>query len=195
MGVLAYPAQRRVRHGYPRQIRARLAGPASDDANQASENENEIDAEPQTQGKEPAITRRTIPKTTPASLSLLKLVEKSLDDDKAENAVVIPLSGKTDFADYMVVATGTSQRHIGAMAQHLRERIKDKTDRNALVEGDGAADWVLLDAGDVVVHLFRAETRAFYAIEKLWVETPADRETKPASAGRHSKKSARAATR
>lgn len=104
-------------------------------------------------------------------------MEKSLDDDKAEDIVFIPLAGKSDIADYMVVATGTSQRHIGSMAQHLVERIKDKTGGRARVEGDGAADWVLLDAGDVVAHLFRAETRAFYAIEKLWAapETAAPR--------------------
>ena len=115
-------------------------------------------------------------------------MEKSLDDDKAENVAVIPLAGKTDIADFMVVATGTSQRHIGAMAQHLRERIKDMIDGHARIEGDGAADWVLMDAGDVVVHLFRAETRAFYALEKLWSESPA-------GATRATKKPARAARR
>ena len=99
-------------------------------------------------------------------------MEQSLDDDKAENVVVIPLTGKTDFADFMVVATGASQRHIGTLAQHLRERIKTKTTRDARVEGEGPRDWVLVDVGDVIVHLFRAETRAFYALEKLWMDMP-----------------------
>ena len=100
-------------------------------------------------------------------------MEKSLDDDKAEDVVVIPLIGKTDIADFMVVATGISQRHIGALAQHLRERIKAKIARDALVEGEGPRDWVLVDGGDVIVHLFRPETRAFYALEKLWMDMPA----------------------
>lgn len=116
------------------------------------------------------ITRRTTKKAPPASLSLLKLVEKSLDDDKAEAVVVIPLAGKSDMADFMVVATGTSQRHLGTVAQHLRDRIKSKFSRNVRVEGEGLSDWVLVDLGDVIVHLFRAETRAFYALEKLWMD-------------------------
>lgn len=95
-----------------------------------------------------------------------------MDDDKAEDVLVIPLMGKSDMADFMVVATGTSQRHVGALAQHLRERIKAKNARDAHVEGAGPCDWVLVDAGDVIVHLFRAETRAFYALEKLWMDSP-----------------------
>ena len=100
-------------------------------------------------------------------------MEKSLDDDKAEDVIVIPLVGKTDIADFMVVATGTSQRHIATLAQHLRERIKPGLARDVLIEGEGPRDWVLVDAGDVIVHLFRAETRAFYALEKLWTDAPA----------------------
>ena len=95
-----------------------------------------------------------------------------MDDDKAEDVLVIPLVGKSDMADFMVVATGTSQRHVGALAQHLRERIKANKARDAQIEGAGPCDWVLVDAGDVIVHLFRAETRAFYALEKLWMDSP-----------------------
>ena len=95
-----------------------------------------------------------------------------MDDDKAEDVLVIPLMGKSDMADFMVVATGTSQRHVGALAQHLRERIKATKSRDAQIEGEGPCDWVLVDAGDVIVHLFRAETRAFYALEKLWMDSP-----------------------
>jgi ribosome-associated protein len=99
-------------------------------------------------------------------------VEKSLDDDKAEDVVVIPLAGKSDIADFMVVGTGTSQRHLATLAQHLRERARPTLARNVRVEGEGASDWVLVDLGDVVVHLFRDETRAFYALEKLWLDVP-----------------------
>jgi len=99
-------------------------------------------------------------------------VEKSLDDDKAEDVVAIPLAGKSDIADFMVVATGTSQRHLATLAQHLRERTRPKLARDVRVEGEGASDWVLVDLGDVIVHLFRDETRAFYALEKLWLDVP-----------------------
>jgi len=108
--------------------------------------------------KEKTITRRT-KKKPPASATLLKLVEKSLDDDKAQDIVVIDLAGKTDIADFMVIATGTSQRQVGAMAEHLRDRIKTQTLRSVSVEGESQCDWVLIDAGDVVVHLFRPEVR------------------------------------
>ena len=97
-------------------------------------------------------------------------MEKSLDDDKAEAVVVIPLAGKSDMADFMVVATGTSQRHLGTLAQHLRERIRSTLPRAIRVEGESLSDWVLVDLGDVIVHLFRAEMRAFYALEKLWMD-------------------------
>lgn len=99
---------------------------------------------------------------------------KSLDDDKALDPVTIDLAGKTTFADWMVVATGTSQRHISACAEKLIERLK-AVGVDASVEGMGESDWVLIDAGDVIVHLFRAETRAFYDIEKLWSSLPPSR--------------------
>ena len=123
-------------------------------------------------GKERPIPRPKR-KTPPASAKLLSLVEKSLDDDKAEDIVVIDLAGKTEIADFMVIASGTSQRQIGAMAQHLRNKIKDARLGSPAVEG-GASDWVLIDAGDVVVHLFRPETRQFYDLEKFWTMTPAE---------------------
>ena len=105
---------------------------------------------------------------------LLALVQRSLDDDKALEPVTIDLAGKTTFADWMVVATGTSQRHISSCAEKLLERLK-AVGQDASVEGMGASDWVLIDAGDVIVHLFRAETRAFYDIEKLWSALPPSR--------------------
>ncbi|MFO1073695.1 MAG: ribosome silencing factor [Geminicoccaceae bacterium] len=101
---------------------------------------------------------------------MLALVRRSLDDDKALDPAVIDLEGKTNIADFMVVATGTSQRHIASMAEKLMERLKEAGHRHVVAEGlqDPAGSWVLIDAGDVLVHLFRGETRAFYDIEKLW---------------------------
>ncbi|MGF1639403.1 MAG: ribosome silencing factor [Rhodospirillales bacterium] len=92
----------------------------------------------------------------------------SLDDDKAEDVVVIDLAGKTAIADHMVVASGTSQRQVGAMADHLREKIKHSGIASVAVEGAAQCDWVLIDAGDVIVHLFRPEVRAFYQLERMW---------------------------
>ena len=108
---------------------------------------------------------------------LLDLVRRSLEDDKALEPVVIPLEGKTDIADWMVVATGTSSRHIASMAEKLLERMKEAGHGAASAEGlgDPQANWVLIDAGDVIVHLFRAEARALYDIEKLWSLLPPTR--------------------
>ena len=99
---------------------------------------------------------------------MLELVEKSLDDDKARDVAVICLAGKTYIADFLVVASGTSQRQIGAMTEHLRERLKKGGLERVSVEGLPQCDWVLIDAGDVIVHLFRPEIRAFYNLEKMW---------------------------
>jgi ribosome-associated protein len=95
-------------------------------------------------------------------------VQESLENDKAENVVVIELAGKTSIADYMVVASGTSSRHIGAMADHLCRAFKAASTPRLSVEGATQCDWVLIDVGDVVVHLFRPEIRQFYALEKMW---------------------------
>lgn len=95
-------------------------------------------------------------------------MEKSLDDDKAIDIVVIELTGKTEIADYMVIATGQSSRQVGAMANHLSQIMKDQGVKSVAVEGTDKCDWVLIDAGDVLVHLFRPEVREFYELEKLW---------------------------
>ncbi len=108
----------------------------------------------------------------------LALVEAMLDDDKAVDIVVIDLKGKATFADYMVIATGQSDRHIGAMADHLAETLKQAGLKTVPAEGLTQRDWVLLDGGDVVVHLFRPEVRAFYNLEKMWT-APADGESSP----------------
>ena len=96
-----------------------------------------------------------------------------LDEDKAEDVVVIDLEGKSPLADAIVVASGRSQRHVSALADHLQRALKDAGFGRVQVEGLPQADWVLLDAGDVIVHLFRPEVRAFYQIEKIWsVDSP-----------------------
>lgn len=99
---------------------------------------------------------------------LKKLIESSLDSDKAEDIVSIDLAGKSDFADYMIVATGTSQRHLNTLADHVTERMRLAGFTPLSVEGQEMCDWVLVDAGDIIVHLFRPETRGFYNLEKMW---------------------------
>jgi ribosome-associated protein len=91
-----------------------------------------------------------------------------LEDAKAEDISSIDLAGKTQIADHMIVASGRSHRHVGAIADQLLRRLKDDGHGNARVEGTPHCDWVLIDAGDVIVHLFRPEVREFYNIEKLW---------------------------
>ena len=100
--------------------------------------------------------------------SLHALVLQSLDDDQAQELVTIPLEGKSSIADHMVIASGRSTRQVAAMAQKLAERIKHGGFGHARIEGLPAADWVLIDAGDVVVHLFRPEVRSFYNLERMW---------------------------
>lgn len=108
---------------------------------------------------------------------MLALVQQSLNDDKAQDVVVIDLNGKTSIADFMVIASGTSQRQVGAMADHLREKLKTKGVGGVAVEGATQCDWVLLDTPDVIVHLFRPEVREFYNLEKMWSEPAAGRAT------------------
>jgi ribosome-associated protein len=107
-------------------------------------------------------------KPIPDAAAVLSAVTATLDDNKAEDVVVIDLSGKTSIADYMVIACGTSQRHVGAMTGKLREGLKAMGLGTVSCEGETHCDWVLIDAGDVVVHLFRPEVRTFYSLERLW---------------------------
>ena len=99
---------------------------------------------------------------------LHSLVLSSLDDDQAQDVVSIPLEGKSSIADHMVIASGRSTRQVAAMATKLAERLKHAGHGNPRIEGLPAADWVLIDAGDVVVHLFRPEVRTFYNLERMW---------------------------
>ncbi|MFN3944150.1 MAG: ribosome silencing factor [Allosphingosinicella sp.] len=100
--------------------------------------------------------------------ALHDLVLRSLDDDQAVDVVSIPLTGKSSIADHMVIASGRSSRQVASMAQKLTERIKRELGRNVRIEGLPVADWVLIDAEDVIVHLFRPEVRSFYNLERMW---------------------------
>lgn len=109
------------------------------------------------------------------SASLLDTILECLDDAKAENVVSIDLQGKTSIGDVMIVASGRSHRHVGAIANQLSTKLKDCGFGRGRIEGLPHCDWVLIDAGDVIVHVFRPEVRDFYNLEKLWsVENPAD---------------------
>jgi len=101
----------------------------------------------------------------------LKAILTSLDDSKAEDIVTIDIAGKSALADYMVVASGRSQRHVSAIAEHIDRDLSEAGGRIARIEGVPHCDWVLLDAGDVIVHIFRPEVRSFYNLEKMWAAT------------------------
>jgi len=103
-----------------------------------------------------------------SSEKLLACVLSSLSDDKAEDVVQIDLRGRTSIGDYMVIASGRSTRQVSAMSEKLVERLKAETGIVARVEGKDAGDWVLVDTGDVIVHIFRPEVREFYQLEKMW---------------------------
>ena len=104
----------------------------------------------------------------PEAEALHALVLQSLDDDQAVETISIPLAGKSSIADYMVIASGRSTRQVASMAMKLAEKVKAECGRTPKIEGLPTADWVLIDAGDVIVHLFRPEVRTFYNLERMW---------------------------
>ncbi|UUX52233.1 ribosome silencing factor [Nisaea acidiphila] len=108
----------------------------------------------------------------PSRESLVDLASRSLDDSKAEDIVVIDLEGKSSISDHMLIASGRSTRQVAAMAEHLIEKLKSVGVKGISVEGQSQGDWVLIDAGDIIVHLFRPEVREFYALEKMWGSEP-----------------------
>jgi ribosome silencing factor RsfS/YbeB/iojap len=119
--------------------------------------------------QEVPIAPRPKRKAPPAAVrSLVKAIEASLDADKAENIVRIPLAGKSSIADFMVIASGSNSRQLAAMADHIVEKLKERGRSHVPVEGRQQGDWVLVDAGDVIVHLFRPDARSHYALEKMW---------------------------
>jgi len=103
-----------------------------------------------------------------SSENLVKSISEWLDDAKAEDVLIIELAGKTSVADYMVVASGRSDRHVGAIAEQLQRNLKDLGHGRVHMEGKENCDWVLLDTGDIIVHIFRPEVRDFYNLEKMW---------------------------
>lgn len=105
----------------------------------------------------------------PASEALLAEILNSLDDDKADDVVTVDLRGKSEMADYMVICSGRSTRQVAAICDKLVDRLKQRHGTLSKVEGKDAADWVLIDTGDVVVHVFRPEVREFYQLEKMWL--------------------------
>ncbi|MCO6387109.1 ribosome silencing factor [Aliihoeflea sp. 40Bstr573] len=108
---------------------------------------------------------------------ILNSVLASLEDSKAENIVPIDIQGKSSLGDYMVVASGRSHRHVSAVADHLIRAVKEAGFGAPRVEGLASADWVLVDTGDIIVHIFRPEVREFYNIEKMWQAPDLDDET------------------
>lgn len=107
--------------------------------------------------------------TAPTADSTLSAILKSLDDDKAEEIVQIDLRGKSEIGDFMVIASGRSSRQVSSMAEKLTDRLKQTFGILSKIEGKEIGDWVLIDTGDVIVHLFRPEVREFYQLEKMWV--------------------------
>ena len=109
------------------------------------------------------------------SNDLLSTILASLEDDKAEDILTIPLAGKSEMADHMVIATGRSSRQVSAISEKLADRLKRDLGLIVRTEGKDLGDWVLIDAGDVVVHVFRPEVREFYQLEKMWMPQAAPR--------------------
>ena len=116
-----------------------------------------------------ASTSPVIRATDPEEVAALHaLILASLDDDQAVETISIPLAGKSSIADFMVIASGRSTRQVASMAQKLQQKIKADLGRQTRIEGLPTADWVLIDAGDVIIHLFRPEVRSFYNLERMW---------------------------
>ena len=114
-------------------------------------------------------------KAQPDADKTLNMILSRLDDMKAEETVTIDLRGKSAFSDYMIVTTGRANRHVGAIAENVTKALKENGIKGIHVEGLPNCDWVLIDSGDVVVHVFRPEVREFYNLERLWTQNPAAR--------------------
>lgn len=122
--------------------------------------------------KKPAKKKKAGPKPYEP---LLKTLLAQLDEDKAEEVVAIDLEGRADYADMMIVASGRSARHVASIADHLAEKVKAAGFGRAIVEGEKAGDWAIVDCGDVIVHVFRPEVRAFYDLEAMWSKVATQR--------------------
>jgi ribosome-associated protein len=117
----------------------------------------------------PRTRKPAAPKTTQPELDRMQaIIVASLEDDKAEDIMAIDLAGRASFADRMVVATGLADRQIAAMATHLSDKLHEAGFKKLRIEGANGTDWVLIDAGDIIIHLFKPEARSLYALEKMW---------------------------
>jgi ribosome-associated protein len=116
----------------------------------------------------PENTVAAAPAAVAGAKPLIDLILDTLDDAKAEETVAVDITGKSSLADHMVVTSGRSQRHVAAVADQIISALRDNGFGKPRVEGLPHADWVLVDAGDVIVHIFRPEVREFYSIEKMW---------------------------
>ncbi len=126
-----------------------------------------VAAGPRSRRKQAAAEAST-PTPTERLDQVQRVIVGSLEDDKAEDIVAIDLAGRAAFCDRMVIATGLADRQISAMATHLEEKLAEAGVRRVQIEGAGGSDWVLIDAGDIVVHLFKPEARTLYALERMW---------------------------
>ncbi|HEV7435949.1 MAG TPA: ribosome silencing factor [Pseudorhizobium sp.] len=125
----------------------------------------------------PGILPQSMERGADAAAQALELVLASLEDSKAEDIVTINIAGKSALGDYMVVVSGRSNRHVNAISEHLISDLKDEGLGAARVEGLEMGDWVLIDTGDIIIHVFRPEVREFYNIEKMWAAPDIDEET------------------
>ena len=126
-------------------------------------------ASPEPSGRSTIVSLTDMPTADRTDVAAVHaLILDQLDEDQAQDVVSIPLEGKSSIADYMVIASGRSTRQVAAIATKLAERLKKEGHGTPRIEGLPAADWVLIDAGDVVVHLFRPEVRSFYNLERMW---------------------------
>ena len=138
-----------------------------------------LSSEPQAAAAADSEAAAPAAKSRPTNLVLLERILASLDEDKAEDVVQIDLRGKTAIADFMVIATGRSSRQVAGISEKLSDRLKHEYGIISKIEGRDTGDWVLIDTGDVIVHVFRPEVREFYQLEKMWQPgmSPAQSET------------------
>ena len=133
---------------------------------------------PALEGRRKSAPKRDLASNRASSKSLLKDILHWLDEAKAEEVVSIDLEGKSSIGDYMVIASGRSDRHVGAVADQVARKLKELGFGRVRVEGTEACDWVLIDTGDIIVHLFRPEVREFYNLERMWAgDRPVDSPT------------------
>lgn len=149
-----------------------LENPSAGDLRRFAEEDRILSQIATAVGADTANTNARIIKADVSSEALRDLIVDILNDAKAEELVTIDLQGKTAMADYMIVCSGRSARQVAGMADKVSEGLKAELDRFCKMEGKTQGDWVLIDTGDVVVHLFRPEVREFYQLEKMWMSPP-----------------------